>query len=138
MCAAISTSPSASRSAAGRSPTSYAASSTATGKSRACRSRKSLVAVGQNERDYLHIKNGAASAVTATIAPAVATIYQEGVGNVTVPSIQVTVAASGEEIVGPFPSAYIQADGTIGITWSSAASVTFAALRLNAVSKSYN
>jgi hypothetical protein len=97
-----------------------------------------LVAVGTSERDYLHVKNAAASPVTLTIAPQVTSVYQDGVGQITPPTLSISIpATTGEKIIGPVPSAYINSAGQVALTWSSATSVTFAAITLPAVSRGY-
>ncbi|WP_127078349.1 hypothetical protein [Rhodomicrobium lacus] len=90
-----------------------------------------------NERDILHVKNGAASAVTLTIAAQTTNTYQEGVGTQPVPDLVITVPASGDKFVGPIPQAYVGVDGTYNLSWSSSASVTFAPLQLPPVSRSF-
>ena len=97
-----------------------------------------LVAVGSQERDYIHVKNGGGSPITVTIAPQVTSVYQDGVGNITPPTISVSVpATTGERLIGPIPAAYINSAGQVAVTWSATASVTFAALTLTAVSRGY-
>ena len=97
------------------------------------------VTIGNAERDYIHVKNAAASPVTLTIAPQVTSVYQDGVGNVTPASLSISIpATTGEKIIGPFPSAYINSsNGTVSLSWSSSTSVTFAALTLPAVSRGF-
>ena len=95
------------------------------------------VAASGNERDYIHVKNGGGSGITVTIPAQVSSVYQDGVGNLTPADIAVAVGASGEEIIGPIPQAYIGADGNFNIMWSAVTSVTFATMRLPAVSRGF-
>lgn len=73
----------------------------------------------------LHVKNGSAAAITATIVTP-GTVVGQPIGD-----IAVSVPAAGERFIGPFPREHFAAaDGNADITWSAAASVTFAVLRV--------
>jgi hypothetical protein len=78
------------------------------------------------DRVFLHVKNGAGSTVTVTIA---ANPTSRGL-TVTPPAV--SVPASGDRFIGPLPAdTYAAAsDGLVAITYSSATSVTVAALRV--------
>jgi hypothetical protein len=78
------------------------------------------------DRNFLHIKNGSASAVTVTLT-ATATVRGQSVSNLTV-----SVPASGERMIGPLNADLFQSptDGLCAIGYSSATTVTVAALRI--------
>ena len=96
------------------------------------------VAASLNERTYVHVKNAAASPVTLTIALQSGALYQDGVGMVTPSDLSISIpATTGEKIIGPIPQAYIGSDGNFNLAWSSATSVTFAAITLPALSRGY-
>lgn len=78
------------------------------------------------DRNFLHVKNGAASAVTVTLT-ATASVRGQAVANLTV-----SVPASGERMIGPIQPDLFQnaSDGLCGIGYSSATSVTVASLRI--------
>lgn len=82
--------------------------------------------VAPGERTFLHVKNGAASAVTVTLTAA-ATVRGQAVSNLTV-----SVPASGERMVGPITADLFQnpTDGLAAIGYSSATTVTVAAIRI--------
>ncbi len=74
---------------------------------------------------FLHVKNGSASPITATVVTP-GTVLGQAIGDVAV-----TVAASGEQFIGPLPRQHLAgSDGLVSITWSASASVTFAVIRL--------
>ncbi|MFJ8474201.1 hypothetical protein [Kitasatospora sp. NPDC094011] len=75
---------------------------------------------------FLHIKNGSASSITVTV-----TTQNNQYKGLTVPDRTVTVAASGEQMLGPFDAtlhADINQQASIG--YSAVATVTAAAFRL--------
>lgn len=78
------------------------------------------------DRNFLHVKNGAGSPVTVTLT-ATAALRGQAVSNVTV-----SVPAAGERMIGPLSSDLLQnqTDGLCAIGYSSATSVTVAALRI--------
>lgn len=91
-----------------------------------------------DERTYLRIKNGGGSAITASVAPVTPTsIKAPGVtpGPVSLPSYSVSVSASGEMTLGPFPSAYRDVNGNVNVSYSGVTSVTVAAIRMPALSQ---
>lgn len=75
-------------------------------------------------RTMLHIKNGSAAPVTATL------VTPGNVDGLAVADLTVTIPAAGERIAGPLPAELFRdrADGLGDITWSASASVTFAVL----------
>lgn len=83
-----------------------------------------------SDRVFLHVKNGGGSPINVTVAAVRTTAAVPGVGDVTVPDIVVAVAAGDEEMIGPFNSAYTDADGTITVDYSDNTSVTVAAINL--------
>ncbi|MEU5664760.1 hypothetical protein [Streptomyces longwoodensis] len=78
------------------------------------------------DRVFLHVKNGGGSPVTVTLT-ATATVRGQAVSNPTV-----SVPASGERMIGPLQPDLLQSptDGLCAVGYSSATSVTVAALRI--------
>ncbi|MFE7509752.1 hypothetical protein ACFU8I_00700 [Streptomyces sp. NPDC057540] len=78
------------------------------------------------DRTFLHVKNGSGSPVTVTLT-ATAAVRGQAVANLTV-----SVPASGERMIGPLPADLFQnaTDGLCAIGYSSATTVTVAALRI--------
>jgi hypothetical protein len=73
----------------------------------------------------LHVKNGSAGAITATVVTP-GTVAGQPIGDVAV-----SVPAGGERFIGPLTrSIFAASDGLVDITWSAAASVTFAAIQV--------
>lgn len=73
----------------------------------------------------LHVKNGSAGAITATVVTP-GTIAGQAIGDVAV-----SVPASGERFIGPLTRQYFaNSDGQVDLTWSASASVTFAVIEL--------
>lgn len=98
-------------------------------------STDTIASVTQDERLFLHVKNGGGGSITVSIAPVAPTsVRVSGVGVVAVPSISVAVAAGAEKMIGPIPSAYIDGTGTVTVGYSGTTSVTAAAFRLPASS----
>lgn len=75
---------------------------------------------------FLHIKNGGGSSITVTV-----TTQNADYRGLTLPDRTVTVAAAGEQMIGPL-DASLQADinGQASIGYSAVTSVTVAAFRL--------
>jgi hypothetical protein len=73
---------------------------------------------------FLHVKNASAGAVTATV------VTPGKTAGLDIADLAVAVPAGGEVMVGPLPGELFNdpADGLADITWSAAASVTFAAV----------
>lgn len=82
--------------------------------------------VTPTERTFLHVKNGAGAPITVTLTAA-ATVRGQSVSNVTV-----SVPASGERMIGPIAPDLFQnpTDGLAAIGYSSATTVTVAAVRI--------
>lgn len=78
------------------------------------------------ERTFIHIKNGAGAPVTVTLTATAAVRGQ------TVANLSVSVAASGEKMIGPLTADLFAgvSDGLVAIGYSSNTSVTLAALRI--------
>ena len=85
-------------------------------------------------RSLLIVKNGGGSSITATIAPGPnSTRPAEGpFPSQAVASIAVSVAAGVEKVIGPIPTAYNDASGNFGVTYSAVTSVTVAAIEVPA------
>jgi hypothetical protein len=79
-----------------------------------------------SDRTFLHVKNGGGSPITVTLT-ATAAVRGQTVANLTV-----SVPASGERMIGPIQPDLFQSptDGLCAIGYSSATSVTVAALRI--------
>lgn len=74
---------------------------------------------------FLHVKNGSGSGVTVTVVTP-GTVVGQAIGDVTN-----TVAAGGDEFMGPFPAQHFAAaDGKADVTWSATTSITFAVLKV--------
>lgn len=72
---------------------------------------------------FLHIKNGGGSGITATV------VTPNTVSGLAIADQTNSIAAGGDEFMGPFPAAvFASADGKADITWSATTSVTFAVL----------
>jgi hypothetical protein len=82
--------------------------------------------VGPGDRVFLHVKNGAASPITVTLAA------NPTPSGLTVTNPTVSVPASGDRFIGPLTKVDFAAasDGLVAITYSSNTSVTVAALRI--------
>ncbi|WP_232734071.1 hypothetical protein [Kitasatospora sp. CB02891] len=78
------------------------------------------------DRNFLHVKNGSASAVTVTLATTGAVRGQS------VAPVTVSVPASGERMIGPLAGELFAgaADGLAAVSWSATATVTAAAFRI--------
>lgn len=76
---------------------------------------------------FLHVKNGGAGSITVTVASQysiapIGTVAQD---------LTVSIDAGAEKMIGPFyEAAYKNADGNVEISYSDAASVTVAALKV--------
>ncbi len=82
------------------------------------------------QRTFLAVENGSGSSVDVTITAQDTTAKAPGVGEVTVSDMVVSVPASGNRFIGPFPAAFIDASGNVAVGYSDETSVTVAALRL--------
>lgn len=82
--------------------------------------------VAPGDRVFLHVKNGAASPITVTLAA------NPTPSGLTVTNPTVSVPASGDRFIGPLNKTdyAAAADGLVAITYSSNTSVTVAALRI--------
>lgn len=81
-----------------------------------------------SERIFLHVKNAdGAVARTITVAPAVASTTKPGFGALTRANIATTIAASGDEFIGPFP---LTAFGDPDIQYDDESDVTVAVLKI--------
>jgi hypothetical protein len=74
---------------------------------------------------FFHVKNGDASSITVTF---------DAVGKLegfAIADLAVTVAATSEEMVGPFPRGIFNSGATgVGVSYSAVTSVTVAAIKL--------
>jgi hypothetical protein len=82
--------------------------------------------VPNNGRVYLHVKNGDVSSKTVTVAAQLRPVSGLAIADVTV-----SVAASAEALIGPFPpEVFNDAAGRLVVSYSAVTSVTVAAYRL--------
>ena len=80
---------------------------------------------------FLHVKNGSGSEMTVTITAQTTSIDTLQYGEVAKSNATKAIAASAEAFIGPFkPAAFNNNSSQIAITYSSATSVTIAALIL--------
>ncbi len=89
-----------------------------------------------DERTFLYVKNGGGSPITVTVAPVNPTTVRVpgAAGAIPVPNRAMTVPASQEGWLGPFPTAFNDANGNVNVSYSAVTSVTVAARRLPAES----
>ncbi len=87
----------------------------------------------QEERHFLHVKNGSGVSVNVTITAVKTSVNVKGVGDLVVADKVIAVGAGADKMIGPFPEAYIETDGNVAIAYSAITSVTAAALKLPAV-----
>jgi hypothetical protein len=80
-------------------------------------------------RVFLHVKNGAGSSVTVTVATP-----GEVVEDVAITDLAVAVPAGEEKMIGPLPGSYFgdpSDSGLAAVTYSSATSVTIAVFEVS-------
>lgn len=81
-------------------------------------------------KTMLHVKNGGGSSITLTVTTQVTSQNVPGLGPVDVANETYTVANGSERMIGFFnPSRFNNASGQVAIGYSSATSVTVAAIR---------
>lgn len=81
-----------------------------------------------SERQFLHVKNGNVGDIAVTVPAAVATTDKPSFPTLTVPDIEVTVTASEERMIGPFP---LTAYGAIpDVTYDVHEDVTVALIKI--------
>ena len=75
---------------------------------------------------FIHVKNASGGSITVTVqTPAT-------VQGVAVEEVPVSVPASGERMIGPFPpSVFNQSDATVYVDYSAVTSLTVAAVKLD-------
>lgn len=78
--------------------------------------------VAASDRTHVHVKNGSGSSITLTITT------PGTVAGLAIADATITVPAGAERIVGPLTSALF--GDPVQLAWSSATSVTFAALTI--------
>ena len=79
-------------------------------------------------KTIIHAKNGSGSPITVTVAAETAATEKAGFGTLTKANAAMSVAAGGEEFLGPFPTI---AFGRIAdLTYSDVTSLTIAVLRI--------
>jgi hypothetical protein len=80
--------------------------------------------VPNDEKTFLHIKNGGGSQITLTIQT------PGTVDSLAITDRTVDIPAAGERMIGPFPASYYGA--TLTLSYSGVTSVTIAAIRMPA------
>ncbi len=82
-------------------------------------------------KQFFHVRNEGAVAITATVIPVVTTVIDPLLGTLVKENAVLNLAASEEGFLGPFEvDAFNDPNGTITITCSAVASVKLAALYL--------
>lgn len=79
--------------------------------------------VPPGNRTFVHIKNGSAAAITATVVVPGQMFGQE------LPDVAVSVPAGGDRMIGPLVP-QLAVNGNVDITYSAVTSVTIAALTI--------
>lgn len=87
-----------------------------------------------DERTFFIVKNGGGSTITVSINPQITSAKVSGLGTLPVSPVSVSVAASGEKWIGPFPSSFTDSAGNVNVTYSAVTSVTVAAVKVPALS----
>jgi hypothetical protein len=85
-----------------------------------------------SERTFLHLKNTNGATRTVTVAPVSAADNKPGIGPFNIPSMtKVIGATTGDVMIGPFPSAFINpTTGLVTATLDASAGVTVAAIKM--------
>lgn len=84
-----------------------------------------------DERTMFYIANGGGSDITVTFNAQPASVPLPGYGDLAISDRAVVVTAGENRLIGPFPAAkFNNASGAVEVSYSSATSVTVAALRL--------
>jgi hypothetical protein len=82
------------------------------------------VKVNTAQRNFLHVKNGGGGSINVTLVAVKTTAKVPGVGVVTIGDEVIAVTSGSEKIIGPFPEAFMDTDGTVTINYSGTTSVT--------------
>lgn len=83
------------------------------------------------QRTFLHVKNGSGADITVTIAAQNTSRSVPGMGAMTKSDIAVVVTAGEDRFIGPFaPQAYKDSSGLVHASYSSATTVTVAAIKV--------
>lgn len=83
-----------------------------------------------DERTYLHVKNGDASPHTVTITKQRATVQgPDGFGDIALSDIAVAVPAGEERLIKAPPAIYNDSNGKAQVTYSAVTSVTVGVFR---------
>jgi hypothetical protein len=83
-----------------------------------------------DHRTFYLIKNGSGSSVTATVTRAYNTVKVASFGTLTVAARTKAIPAGATGVIGPFSQQYINSDGIVTVTLSSATTVTVAPVRI--------
>jgi len=83
-----------------------------------------------DQRLFLHVKNGGGVSTNVTINAQQAYVTTPEVGRLALTDMVVAIPAGEERMIGPFPPAYVDANGDVVIDYSATASVTAKAFKL--------
>jgi hypothetical protein len=83
-----------------------------------------------DERTYFRIKNADSGSHTATIKKQQSSVRVPGIGTLALADVAVAVPAGEERVIGPFSGAYIDATGSVQVTYDAVTSVTVGAFYL--------
>lgn len=84
-----------------------------------------------DERTFFYINNGAGSDMTVTFNAQPTALGVPGYGELAISDRAVVVTAGEARMIGPFPAAkFNNSSGAVEVSYSSATSVTVAAIRL--------
>lgn len=84
-----------------------------------------------DERTFFYIANGAGSDITVTFNAVPTSAAIPGYGDLAISDRAVVVTAGERRMIGPFPAAkFNNSSGAVDVSYSSATSVTVAAIRL--------
>jgi hypothetical protein len=82
-------------------------------------------------KTFLYVKNGNAGSIDVTITSEVTSKTIVGYGATTFSDLVVSVPASEERVIGPFPKTrFNDANGEVTVSYDEISSVTVAAIRL--------
>lgn len=81
-------------------------------------------------KTYFVVNNGSGASINVTFTAQNTSVSKSGYGNVSITDTVVAVDAGDETIIGPFPTArFNNTSGQVSVSYSSATSVTVAAIR---------
>lgn len=81
-----------------------------------------------SERQFIHVKNADADAMQVTVTPEVASTSKPGFGTLSRATIQVSIPAGEDRMIGPFPRVAFGINPAI--TYDDETSVTLAVIKI--------